>query len=354
MADLDNVIAMKQVDPERMIDRINELPDQFQDSWANVRNLSLPADYSKVTSVVVLGMGGSAIGGDLVRTLVADEMRVPMFVSRDYSVPAFVGPDTLVIGSSYSGETEETLSAFNEAKDKGARLLAVTTGGRIKDMAAQAGAPVVLFSYRAQPRAALGHSVVPIIGILQSLGLIGDKAAEIDEAVQIMQQMRAELGAEVASTNNPAKQLAVSLKGRVPVVYGEGILSEVARRWKGQFNENSKSWSFFEILPELNHNAVVGYEFPVEFAKRAFVVFLASNYMHPRVKVRIKVTQEILTNRGVTWQEIGSRGQSKLAQMMSSIYLGDYASYYLSMLYDVDPSPVKVIAFLKSRLAQVG
>lgn len=354
MSRLDDMAVLQQIDRDGMIDRINELPDQFRDALANVGRLSLPDSYSKVSNVVVLGMGGSAIGGDLVRTLVADEMRVPMLVWREYTTPAFVGPDSLVIGSSYSGETEETLSAFESARDKGAKLVAVTTGGRLKDLADRAGAPVLQFSYRAQPRAALGHSIVPIIGILQKLGLIADKTADIEEAAQVMESMRSEFAPAVPTVANGAKQLAEALEGRAPVVYGEGVLAEVARRWKGQFNENSKSWAFFEVLPELNHNAVVGYENPPAFADDVTVLFLTSATIHPRVKVRVHVTQEILTTRGIAWREIPARGSSALAQMMSSIYTGDFTSYYLAILYGVDPTPVNIISFLKSRLAQTS
>lgn len=354
MGRLDDSAVMQQIDRDAMIDRINELPDQFEDAWRNVGQFKLPGTYRQVENVVVLGLGGSAIGGDLVRTLVANEMRVPMFVWREYTVPAYVGPKSLVIGSSYSGGTEETLSAFEQARDRGAKLVAVTTGGKLKDVADQAGAPVLQFSYVSQPRAALGHSIVPIIGILQELGLIGDKTEDIEESVQVMVGMRNELAPDIPTTSNRAKQLAESIYGRIPIVYGEGILSEVARRWKGQFNENSKAWSFFEVLPELNHNAVVGYENPAGFGGNVIVLFLTSDAIHPRVKVRVQVTQEILARRGIPWHEIPTRGRRLLAQMMSSIYLGDFTSYYLAILYGVDPSPVEIIAFLKNRLAQVG
>lgn len=354
MANLDDLMAIDRIDQDRMIDRINELPNQLRDAWTNIGQLRLPDSYAKVSSIVLLGMGGSAIGGDLVRTLVADELKVPMLVSRDYDVPAFVGPDTLVIGSSYSGGTEETLSAFQQARDKGAKLVAVTTGGMLEDIASKAGAPVLRFVYKAQPRAALGHSIVPILGILQKLGLIGDKSQEIDEAAQLMVSMRNEFAPAVPTTANGAKELAEALQGRLPIVYGEGILSEVARRWKGQFNENSKSWAFFEVLPELNHNAVVGYEYPSDLHSNVTVIFLTSDLVHPRVKVRVQVTQEILSDRGIAWREVPSRGRTPLAQMMSSVYMGDFTSYYLSILHGVDPSPVKVISFLKNRLAQMS
>jgi glucose/mannose-6-phosphate isomerase len=354
MTRLDDVMAMKRIDPDRMIDRINELPTQFRDALRNVNQFALPASYRSVANIVVLGMGGSAIGGDLVRTLVGDELKVPMLIARDYTLPGFVGPDSLVIGSSYSGATEETLSAFEEAKRRGAKILAVTTGGKIKTIAEQVGAPVLQYSYQSQPRAAVGHSIVPIIGILQKLGLIEDKTADLEEAANLMDAMREEYSIDVPLAENIAKQQAANIEGHIPVIYGEGILSEVARRWKGQINENSKSWAFYELFPELNHNAVVGYEFPVDLANRIIVLFLTSKTINPRVQVRVSVTQEILTNRGVAWQEIKSRGESPMAQMMSSLYFGDFVSYYLAIIYGVDPTPVKVISFLKNRLAQIS
>jgi glucose/mannose-6-phosphate isomerase len=191
-----------------------------------------------------------------------------------------------------------------------------------------------------------------LIGVVQKLGFIGDKFPDLEEAIAVMEALQGEIGKAVPLSRNPAKQLAKRLYGHLPVVYGSGYLAEVAHRWKTQFNENAKAWSFFEQLPELNHNAVVGYQFPEELAERILVVMLVSSLDHPRNKARFQVAQEILTRRGIVYQTVVARGKSPLAQMLSAIHFGDYVSFYLAMLYKADPTPVEVIDYLKQRLAQ--
>ena len=353
MIDLDNWTLFHQIDPDDMLGRIAELPQQCRDAWANVQGLELPAEYRRVNRVVALGMGGSAIGGDLLRALAEPECALPIVTNRDYTVPAFVNAETLVIASSYSGNTEETLAAFQKARQRGAVLLAITTNGKLAQQARELGAPLLTFRYQSQPRAALGYSLVSLIGVMQRLDFIGDKAADLEEAIAVMEALQEEIRETVPVTENLAKQLARRLHGRLPVIYGSGYLGEVAHRWKTQLNENAKAWSFFEQLPELNHNAVVGYQFPKELAERTLVVMLASSLDHPRNEARFQVTQEILTRHGIAYETIEARGKSPLAQMLSAIHFGDYVSFYLAMLYEVDPTPVQAIGYLKERLAQL-
>ncbi len=352
MIDLDNVAEMRKLDPAGMLDRIAELPAQLRDAWRNASGLSLPAAYAEVDNVVIMGLGGSAIGGDLVRSLVAGEARVPVEVVRDYDLPAFVGARTLAIAASYSGNTEETLAAYAAARARGAKLAVTTTGGRLLELARADGVPAVQFAYKAQPRAALGHSLVPLLVILEKAGLIGDKGGDVEEAARVLERVRAENNEQVPSERNRAKQIARDLVGRLPVIYGGGLTAEVARRWKGQCNENAKHWAAFDVFPELNHNTVVGYEFPVNLPASVRVIFLDNEYLHPRVKVRYRVTQEILRQRGIIYHVVRTEGSGPLAQMLEAVYFGDYVSYYLAMLNGVDPSPVKVIDFLKGELAK--
>lgn len=352
MIDLDDLALVRRLDPAGMIDRIGELGPQCRQAWRQAQEVALPKSYRQARSMVILGMGGSAIGGDLLRALVAQEAALPVLVCREYDLPAFVGPRTLVVASSYSGNTEETLSAFAQAVERGAMLVALTTGGRLAQEARRYGVPVVFIGYQAPPRAALGHSLIPLLGLMQRLGFIADKTAQAEEAAQVLDGVRAELEPGIPLARNPAKQLALRLHGRLPIVYGAGLLSEVARRWKGQFNENSKAWAFFEALPELNHNAVVGYEHPAEMASRAVIVFLDSPLLHPRVRIRYTVTQQILSRHGIEYHTVAARGQGPLAQLLSAVSFGDYVSYYLALLYGADPSPVAVIDYLKEQLAQ--
>jgi glucose/mannose-6-phosphate isomerase len=353
MPDLDDPIQHTQLDPQKMRERIGELPQQCADAWQLLEGWSPPDEYRSPTSVIVLGMGGSAIGGALLSALVADECRVPILSVGGYDVPAHVGADALVIASSYSGNTEETLSALAQPTARRSRVLAVTTGGKLADLAAENEWPAVRFSYESQPRAALGFSFTLLLGILCRLGLVRPFDADLEEGIQVMRSWQGELAPHVPTQDNAAKRLAWQLVDRLPVVYGAGFLAPVARRWKGQFNENGKNWAFWEELPELNHNAVVGYGIPKDIRDRVAVLQLRSVLDHPRVQARWEATRELLENEGVAVEAVWGRGRCQLAQMLSLIHLGDYTSYYLSLLNGADPTPVRAIEVLKRRLAEM-
>jgi len=333
-----------------MLQRIREMPELCQRAWQMAMNFNLPQDYSRVNKVVVLGMGGSAIGGDLVSNLVASEAKLPVLVHRDYSLPAFVDGQTLVIASSYSGMTEETLFSFEQALETESKKLVITTGGRLKMMAEARNIPVFSFDYEAQPRAALPFSFLPILGFLQKLGFISDKSADMSQMVPVLQELSQKINEGVLLSHNPAKQLANRLYGHLAVIYAAGILSEVAHRWKTQLNENSKAWAFYEVFPELNHNAVVGYQFPPELASKIVVVLLRSALLPQRIQLRYQVTCRLLERAKVDYQIVDGEGASPLSQMMSLVLFGDYVSYYLAMLYKIDPTPVKAIDYLKEQL----
>jgi glucose/mannose-6-phosphate isomerase len=352
---LDDSPRFSELDPGGMLARIGELPRQCRAAWSLVQALELPPGYGAVRHVTILGMGGSAIGGALLQGLVAGECAVPITVVRDYALPAFVrGPEHLVVGCSYSGNTEETLSALGQAVERGTRPVAVTTGGELAALAQERGIPLVRFDYQSQPRAALGYSFTLLLGLSCRLGLVRDHAADLEEAVQVMEAWQAEIRPEVPTARNAAKSLAGRLEDRLPVVFGAGFLAAVANRWKTQFNENGKHWAFFEVLPELHHNTVVGLGIPQAVRDRALVLMLRSNLDHPRVQVRWEVTRELLKRERVVAETLRGRGESRLAQMLSLIHFGDYVSFYLAMLNGVDPTPVETIAFLKRRLAEAG
>ena len=352
MIDLDDLEVYKRLDPAGMRERIRELPQQCLRSWENTLNFKLPRDYSNVNKVVVLGMGGSAIGGDLLISLASLESKVPISVCRDYTLPHFIDAKTSVIASSYSGMTEETLSAFDQALATSAKKLVITTGGKLKEIAEQHKIPVLTIDYKAPPRAALAHSFIPLVCICQKLGIVSDKSKAIAEMAKALQDLQTTIDEKRPLKSNPAKQLAIKLYGHLAVIYGAGFVSTAAQRWKTQINENSKAWAFYEIFPELNHNAVVGYEFPTELARKLFVIFLRSPLLHHRTLIRYKLTAEMLTNAKVSYEIIEARGESALSQMMSLVFFGDWVSYYLALLNETDPYPVKIIDFLMKRLAE--
>ncbi len=353
MADLDDPGVYKRLDPANMREQLHRLPQQCRAAWHKAKNFELPRDYTSIDKVVILGMGGSAIGGDLVRSLVSRVGKPITFVHRDYDLPALVDDTTLVIASSYSGNTEETLSAFSQALETKCKKLVMTTGGKLKALAKNTKVPVFPIDLVSQPRAALGYSFLPLIAFLQKLNLIQDKTADVEMMIQDLEALLGGLKETVPISSNRAKQLATKLHGKIAVIYGAGILSEVARRWKTQLNENSKAWAFYETFPELNHNAVVGYQFPQELASKLYVVLLRCPSLHPRTLIRYQVTCELLKQNGIGYEIVDSQGEHQLSQMMSLIFLGDWVSYYLAILNEVDPTPVKAIDYLKKRLSEV-
>jgi len=349
---LDDPQVFKQYDSGDMLTRICEMPWQCEQSWQMAMRFSLPADYSEVDKVVILGMGGSAIGGDLVSSLAAAEARLPILVHRDYGLPAFVDARTLVIASSYSGNTEETLSSFEQALRTEAKKLVITTGGKLKAMAKERNIPAFSFAYKAQPRATLGFSFLLILCFLQRLGFLKDKSADVVETVKILQEMAQKMNEGVLASHNPAKQMAQRLYRYLPVIYGAGVAAGVAHRWKTQINENSKAWAFYEAFPELNHNAVVGYQFPRELARRVRVVLLRLPSFSQRIQLRYQATCQLLDRAKISYEIVDGKGKSLLSQVMSLVLFGDYASYYLALLYKIDPSPIKAIDHLKQQLAK--
>jgi glucose/mannose-6-phosphate isomerase len=362
MIDLNDTSKFAAIDPQGMLGHALNLPQTCADAWELGARTCAQLDLSRragwdaasLRRIVILGMGGSAIGGDLLAALVADEALCPIYVHRGYDLPAFVsGPETLVIGCSYSGNTEETLSAIEQARQRDVLLLAVTTGGELAGLADAWGVPLMRYSYNSQPRAALGYSFVLLLNLLCHLAQVADKAADLGEAVDVMRAWQKEIGPEVPVAANPAKRQAGLLIERLPIIYGAGLMEPVAQRWKTQLNENAKRWAFFEGMPELNHNAVVGYAMSERVRDWASVILLRSHYDSTRIRARWRVTRQMLLHEGIGNDQVEARGQSRLAQMLSLIHYGDLVSVYLALASNVDPTPVDPIAFLKAELAKV-
>ncbi len=352
MIDLDKASVVRELDVSGMLTHLNSFPTQCRQAWKDVQRFELPRDYRDISTVIILGMGASAIGGDIVRRLATVESTRPVVVHRDYCLPAFIDERTLIIASSYSGNTEETLSAFNESLKTRARKLVVTSGGKLKQLAEDRDIPLFLVDYKAPPRAAFAHSFIPMVGIFQKLGLLTDKSADLREAAVILDEIAAGCMETMPRESNPAKQLAARLHGNITVIYGAEMLTEVAQRWKAQMNENGKTWAFCESFPELNHNAVVGYQFPLEAKERVFVVMLRSPSFSPRNLLRYSATADLLSRAGVAYELVVAPGVGTMTQVLSSVLLGDYVSFYLAVLNEVDPTSVDAIDFVKNYLAR--
>jgi len=340
-------------DPGKMVDLLVGFPEQL----SNGRKLAFDADLSmikpaKIGNIVICGMGGSAIGGDLFRAYAIDTIRLPISVVRDYLLPAFVGKDSLVIASSYSGNTEETLDSFGEALKRGAQTIIITTGGKLAEIAKKRNIPLITLPGGLPPRAALGYSFTPILTIAERLGFIDNCTNEIDETIAILKDGVNKFGTDIPISDNPAKSLAEKIHGKLPIIYSDDWhFNAVAVRIRGQINENAKQLAYSAVLPENNHNELVGWKVLGGLGASLIAVFLADIGVNKRVKFRMKYLEDVQKKLGVETIKIESSGDGLLARMFSLIQLGDWVSYYLAILNKEDPIPVRIIDDLKNSLA---
>lgn len=349
---LNDVEKMKRLDPGGMLDIEDAMPDQCQRAWEIARDFLLP-EMATPDKVVVTGLGGSAISGDILRALAADRSSVPVTVNRDYTLPAFVDDRTLVFVDSYSGNTEETLSAYSIAVARGATVICITTGGKLKELAEADNNHVIVIPAGQPPRTATGYILMPMINVMQRLGLLPDMEAAVTEAIELMRLMREELKIETVVERNQAKQLALQLENMMPLVYGEcEPMGVMAFRWKCQFNENSKLYAGWNVFPELDHNEIMAWSNIGDMTGRFFLVLLRDAQAHPRLKSRVEITGRVMKDRIGGSREVWSRGESLLARMMSINYIGDYTTLYLALLYGKDPMEIDAINYLKAELAK--
>lgn len=350
MSILDQSDRWASIDPGSMRHLMQSFPAQVEGAAQVAQTLSLPAP-SRVTNVVVSGMGGSAIGGDVVRAALAASLQVPLIVCRDYSLPVFVDSTTLLFSSSYSGNTEETLAAYEQARRAGASIICITSGGKLASLSHSHGYPVIQLPAGLPPRAALGYSAVMLIGALKTLNLAPDMSAALHETVDLLKILVARYAPEAPEHKNQAKMIARSLHGRLVAIYGSsGILDPVAVRWRGQLEENAKNLAFHHLLPEMNHNELVGWEIPAQLLQQVAVVLLRDQGDHPQVQRRFDFTRDLVTRKAGLVHEVWTSGETPLARMFSLICLGDFVSLYLAWLNAVDPTPVPVIETLKRHL----
>ncbi|MBI2145293.1 bifunctional phosphoglucose/phosphomannose isomerase [Candidatus Woesearchaeota archaeon] len=318
--------------------------ERFPEHVSEARNLGLDVKVSGVDKVVVAGIGGSAISGDLLKSYCSEKAPgLHVHVSRGYDVPAFTDNRTLVLAISYSGNTEETLSAVKSAMRKGARIVAITSGGKLMQQAEQLNRPVVAIPDGFQPRAAMPYLFLPLLNVLFNAGLIADPAQEISAAAGALK-------AASSAYRERARMLADKLAGKVPLIYSSEKMAGVAYRWKCEFNENSKIHAFSHVIPELNHNELVGY---TRLNANYYVIFLEDDSDLRRVKERIKLTKELIGAKGVPSTQLVIKGDNVLMKLLSAVYIGDLASVYLAKLTGVDPEPVAIIEDLKKQLQRV-
>ena len=320
------------LDSQNMLQVIKDFPNQCREA------LTLPKGVSAdegVKNIVVTGMGGSAMGGDLLKIYLS-QSGIPVYVNRDYKVPSFVDETSLVFAVSYSGNTEETLSALADAKEKNAQIIGITSGGKLAEECEK----IVKIPSGLQPRAALGYSFFPVLGILHNSNIIRVKNDDLNEMLILLQQ--------VDKFNTEGEELSKLLKEKIPIIYASEALGAIAFRWKTQINENAKMPAFYNVFSEMNHNEISGYK---SMDRKFAAIFIRDKDDNGRIKKRMDVCKEIM-EVNVDVHEIETKGESLLARMFSAVYLGDYVSYYMAIWNRVDPTPVEIIEDMKKKILE--
>jgi len=304
--------------------------------------------------IVIVGMGGSAIGGSLLKDWLRASLPIPVEVCRGYTLPAYADEETLVLATSYSGNTEETLSCLLEAVERQCMVIGITSNGVLREFSEKLGLPLVTVPGGYPPRSAVPYIFFALVKVLDTLGILPSMGGEIEEAIAVLKEVREEIRPERPLSNNLAKKIAVGLQGSIPLISGFGFHESVARRMKTQFNENSKTPTTIELFPELRHNTVVGWAGQRSLTKKFGVLLIRDKGEPPEIRRMIEVTKERIFNDGAaTVLEIWSRGRGKLARMLSTLYVGDFASVYLGILYGVNPTPTENIDELKRHMFTV-
>ena len=346
-----NLAQIKHHDPEDMLHLLCSFSEQCKRGWEIGETLELEGCDERIpNNIVIAGMGGSGIGGDLVKAVVGSQFPCPIIVHRGYTLPAFVTSQTLFIAVSYSGNTEETLLSVEQAFSQGANILAVTSGGKLKAFADTHNLPCVIIPAGQPPRASLGYLLVPILSVFARLGFTPnlDLQSDLAEAIALLGQLAEDFHPD-APENQP-KQLAQALHGKLPVIYAPQELEAIAMRWKGQMNENGKSLAYYSVYPEMNHNEIEGWKHPSALTQQCHVIQLRDPIAPSQTQRRMDITAELIQPHTAGITQVDSAGKSLLARLLSLVAIGDWTSFYLAILYEQNPTPVGRIEELKRRL----
>lgn len=353
---LDNLEKMQALDPANVLGSLLALPKQVEDAWDTVQAGEYHLDTSRIQNIVVSGMGGSALGPDLIKAAFKDSLPCPLEVVNDYALPGYVNANTLVIASSYSGSTEETLAAAQEARDKQAQLLIITTGGKLLEFAQANQYPYYQinpqYNPSGQPRMAIGYSVFGIIAVLQKVGLLTLTPEEVNRVIGTIRRTSELMDPERPVSDNQAKQLAFSILGRIPVFVGAEHLSGALHILQNQFNENSKSYAEYRLIPELNHHLLEGLAYPQTNDANLYFVLFNSRLYHERNQRRLEVTQQVIDGADIEQVSYLVQAESKLEQVFEVITLGAFANFYLAMLHGVNPALIETVDFFKAELSK--
>lgn len=334
-----------------MLKAITDFPTSARKALKNTENISTNIQGEKFESILVAGMGGSAVGGLLLRDWLSDTLEIPITVNRGYHLPAWVDEKTLIYTVSYSGNTEETLSQYNEALEIGCAVVCFCSGGALEEKAMKNQQVLVRFPKGQQPRAAIPYQFYNLAGFTRRIGLISDaKWLEVDESIKTVSGHCQEMNPKIPCAENGAKKLAESIKGYVPFIYGPELFNSVAYRYSTQFNENSKSPAATNFYPEAFHNSIMAREGTKEVLTKICAVIIYDPKGDKRLNKKIETSVKLMEETFGKTIRVQARGDSNLARIMSTLIQGDYASAYLGILYGLDPSTTESIRILKASM----
>ncbi|MBI4707999.1 MAG: bifunctional phosphoglucose/phosphomannose isomerase [Candidatus Omnitrophica bacterium] len=345
---------LRKIDKSNMLDLLLDFPVHFTVSQEIAERAVIKFKECSFDNILFFGVGGSAIGADVVRSYLYSESALPIQVVREYDVPQYLGKNSLVFCISYSGNTEETLSAYDLARQRGAKIIVLSSGGKLKEHANSDDVTFIEVPQNLPPRCAIGYLSIISLCILSRIGIVKDVFPAITESKSVLEELKKEsLSPEIGLKDNLAKHIASKLVNKLPVIYAASFNFEVcATRFRGELNENSKTIALSNVFPEMNHNEILGWQNPPKLLKNLVVVMLKDKFVHRRLNKRMELVCSMLNKQGVRILEINSRGNSLLARIFSLIYAGDFVSYYLAVLYGIDPTPAEKIDYLKKELAE--
>ena len=354
MNNLDDFVELEKIDGGKLTGSIEAFTKQVSQAWEEASQVSFPPDYNKVENIVVSGMGGSALGPDILRNLFKDRLTKPFLINNHYHLPAFVNEESLVVLSSYSGTTEEVLAAGDEAKRKRAKICVITEGGDLAEFAKTGGYPTYLFNPTnnpsGQPRLGLGYTFTGLLSILNKLGLVLLGPEEVTEAVENAESLGKKFLAATPKEDNPAKQMAINLFNSVIMIVASEFLSGNAHVFANQTNENSKNFANYFLVPELNHHMLEGNTHPASVKKDMSFLFLDSSLYTEKILKRISITKEILGKEQVRVYSFQLSGKDQLTQVLEAILFSSWVTFYLGVLYDVDPVKIPWVDYFKEQL----
>ncbi|HJX59632.1 hypothetical protein A2V61_00170 [Candidatus Woesebacteria bacterium RBG_19FT_COMBO_47_8] len=354
MSDISSHNAVKKIDKGGILDSIIALPHQVDAAFREVSKIEIPEQYSQAKNIVVTGMGGSALGGRIIDALTLGTIRAPLEIFTEPTLPKYVNRNTLVIASSYSGNTAETLSALEDAIDKKAMVFGICTGGKMEEILKKKKLPAYVFTPNAnpsnQPRMGLGYSITAVATVLSKLKFIDFTHSDFVGVIRLMGELMADFGPDSPNDKNSAKSLALKLKDKIPVIIASEHLVGAGHAFKNQLNENSKTFSLLFDIPEMNHHLLEGLKNPALAKKFLYFLLLESDLYSAEIKKRYPVSLDVIEQNGVGASVYKLQSDTKLQQVYELLVLGSFVSLYLAVLYDIDPTPIPWVDYFKSKL----